>query len=233
MRIARSGRRSPAPWRRGAAGSRHPRPGPAGHERARRAPRPQGVPRGDVRPGHDLSAKSDVETKVTGLRLGATDFMAKPFAMAGGPRPLRGVLRIESLHEQLRRAQRPGGALRHRRADRPQEPAASTSGCTRSSAARAVRRSRVAHHDRRRSLQDRERPVRPPDGRAPCCARRRPSYASIRDDICCGYGGEEFAIMLEDPAGDGARGRRADPGARWGAKSTRSRRPRQAARRSV
>jgi diguanylate cyclase (GGDEF)-like protein len=53
-----------------------------------------------------LSVKSDLDSKVTGLRIGADDFLAKPFAEAEILARCAAMLRIKSLQDQLRAAQR-------------------------------------------------------------------------------------------------------------------------------
>jgi len=52
-----------------------------------------------------LSVKSDLDSKVTGLRIGADDFLAKPFAEAEILARCAAMLRIKSLQDQLRRTQ--------------------------------------------------------------------------------------------------------------------------------
>jgi diguanylate cyclase (GGDEF)-like protein len=53
-----------------------------------------------------LSVKSDLDSKVTGLRIGADDFLAKPFAEAEILARCAAMLRIKSLQDQLRATQR-------------------------------------------------------------------------------------------------------------------------------
>ncbi|HEY6003451.1 MAG TPA: diguanylate cyclase [Anaeromyxobacter sp.] len=53
-----------------------------------------------------LSVKSDIDTKVAGLRIGADDFLAKPFAEAEILARCAAMLRIKHLQEKLREAQR-------------------------------------------------------------------------------------------------------------------------------
>jgi diguanylate cyclase (GGDEF)-like protein len=53
-----------------------------------------------------LSVKSDLDTKVTGLRLGADDFLAKPFAEAEILARCAAMLRIKHLQERLREVQK-------------------------------------------------------------------------------------------------------------------------------
>ena len=51
-----------------------------------------------------LSVRSDLDSRVTGLRLGADDFLAKPFADAEIQARAAAMLRIKSLQDQLRAA---------------------------------------------------------------------------------------------------------------------------------
>jgi two-component system, cell cycle response regulator len=51
-----------------------------------------------------LSARSDLDSRVTGLRIGADDFLAKPFADAEVLARAGAMLRIKSLQDQLRAA---------------------------------------------------------------------------------------------------------------------------------
>jgi diguanylate cyclase (GGDEF)-like protein len=51
-----------------------------------------------------LSARSDLDSRVTGLRIGADDFLAKPFADAEVLARAGAMLRIKSLQDQLRNA---------------------------------------------------------------------------------------------------------------------------------
>ena len=53
-----------------------------------------------------LSVKSDLDSKVAGLRIGADDFLAKPFAEAEILARAAAMLRIKSLQDQLRGAQK-------------------------------------------------------------------------------------------------------------------------------
>jgi diguanylate cyclase (GGDEF)-like protein len=53
-----------------------------------------------------LSVKSDLDSKVTGLRIGADDFLAKPFAEAEILARCAAMLRIKTLQDQLRATQR-------------------------------------------------------------------------------------------------------------------------------
>jgi len=53
-----------------------------------------------------LSVKSDLDSKVTGLRIGADDFLAKPFAEAELLARCAAMLRIKVLQEEFRRAAR-------------------------------------------------------------------------------------------------------------------------------
>jgi diguanylate cyclase (GGDEF)-like protein len=53
-----------------------------------------------------LSVKADLDTKVTGLRIGADDFLAKPFAEAEILARCAAMLRIKHLQEKLHETQR-------------------------------------------------------------------------------------------------------------------------------
>jgi two-component system, cell cycle response regulator len=53
-----------------------------------------------------LSVKSDLDSKVAGLRIGADDFLAKPFAEAEILARCAAMLRIKDLQDQLHRTQR-------------------------------------------------------------------------------------------------------------------------------
>jgi diguanylate cyclase (GGDEF)-like protein len=53
-----------------------------------------------------LSVKSDIDSKVEGLRVGADDFIAKPFAEAEIVARCAAMLRIKSLQDQLRSTRR-------------------------------------------------------------------------------------------------------------------------------
>ena len=53
-----------------------------------------------------LSAKSDIDSKVRGLRIGADDFLAKPFAEAEILARAGAMLRIKRLQDELRSARR-------------------------------------------------------------------------------------------------------------------------------
>jgi diguanylate cyclase (GGDEF)-like protein len=53
-----------------------------------------------------LSVKSDVDSKVEGLRIGADDFIAKPFAEAEITARCAAMLRIKTLQDQLRSTRR-------------------------------------------------------------------------------------------------------------------------------
>src|SRR5512138_1166796 len=53
-----------------------------------------------------LSVKSDLDSKVAGLRIGADDFLAKPFAEAEILARCAAMLRIKNLQAKLRDAQR-------------------------------------------------------------------------------------------------------------------------------
>ena len=146
-----------------------------------------------------LSAKSDVETKVTGLRLGAADFMAKPFAMAEVLARCAGMLRIRSLHEQLRRAQRDleersvTDALTGLKNRRFFDERLYEEFCRAHRYADPVSLIMI-DVDHFKTVNDR---YGHPAGDAVLREAAAVVRASIRDpDICCRYGGEEFAVIL-------------------------------------
>jgi two-component system, cell cycle response regulator len=146
-----------------------------------------------------LSVKSDVDSKVTGLRIGADDFLAKPFAEAEILARCTAMLRIKSLQDQLRSTQK------------KLEEQSITDGLTglknrRLFDERLEEEFQRAHRyadpvslimidlDHFKQVNDRhghqmgDLVLR----EAAACIR-----ASIRDpDICARYGGEEFAVIL-------------------------------------
>jgi len=146
-----------------------------------------------------LSVKSDLDSKVAGLRIGADDFLAKPFAEAEILARCAAMLRIKTLQDQLRATQRKleeqsitdgltGLKNRRlfderldeefRRAQRYSDPVSLI----------------MVDLDHFKQVNDRlghqmgDVVLR----EAAACIR-----ASIRDpDICARYGGEEFAVIL-------------------------------------
>lgn len=146
-----------------------------------------------------LSAKCDVETRVTALRLGAADFLPKPFAMAEVLARCASMLRVKSLQDQLERAQRDLEersvtdaltGLKNRRFfdERLHEEFA-----------RAHRYADpvsliMVDLDHFKSVNDR---YGHPAGDAVLRGAAGVVRAAIRDpDVCCRYGGEEFGIIL-------------------------------------
>jgi diguanylate cyclase (GGDEF)-like protein len=146
-----------------------------------------------------LSSRCDVDTKVTGLRLGADDFLAKPFAEAEVLARCAAMLRIKSLQDQLRRAQRDLversvtdalTGLKNRRFfdERLQEEF-----CRAHRYADPVSLIMI-DLDHFKVVNDRHGH---PTGDAVLRDAAAVVRASIRDpDICCRYGGEEFAVIL-------------------------------------
>jgi diguanylate cyclase (GGDEF)-like protein len=146
-----------------------------------------------------LSVKADLDSKVTGLRIGADDFLAKPFAEAEILARCAAMLRIKSLQDQLRRAQR------------ELEERSVTDGLTGLKNRRFFderlpeefkRAQRYADPlslimvdlDHFKLVNDRHGH---PAGDLVLREAARHIRASIRDpDICARYGGEEFAIIL-------------------------------------
>jgi two-component system cell cycle response regulator len=146
-----------------------------------------------------LSVRSDVESKVTGLRIGADDFLAKPFAEAEILARCGAMLRIKNLQDQLRETQRKLReqaitdeltTLKNRRAfdERLQEE---------------FRRAEryvdpvsliMIDLDHFKRVNDR---FGHPYGDAVLRGAAEQLRASTREpDICARYGGEEFAVIL-------------------------------------
>jgi diguanylate cyclase (GGDEF)-like protein len=146
-----------------------------------------------------LSVKSDLDSKVTGLRIGADDFLSKPFAEAEILARCAAMLRIKSLQDQLRATQR------------KLEEQSITDGLT-GLKNRRLFDERLEEEFRRAQRYadpvslimidlDHFKQVNDRFGHqmgdlvlreAAACIR-----ASIRDpDICARYGGEEFAVIL-------------------------------------
>ncbi|BDG02187.1 diguanylate cyclase [Anaeromyxobacter oryzae] len=146
-----------------------------------------------------LSVKADLDSKVTGLRIGADDFLAKPFAEAEILARCAAMLRIKSLQDQLRETQRKLAeqaitdeltGLKNRRAfdERLQEEFR-----------RAQRYSDpvsliMIDLDHFKQVNDR---FGHPFGDVVLRGAAEQLCASTRDpDICARYGGEEFAVIL-------------------------------------
>jgi diguanylate cyclase (GGDEF)-like protein len=146
-----------------------------------------------------LSVKADLESRVAGLRIGADDFLAKPFADAEIQARSAAMLRIKSLQDQLRSAK---GQL---------EKLSVTDGLTglynhRHFEERLTEEFRRAQRyadpvslvmldlDHFKDVNDR---FGHPFGDRVLRETAQLLAASIRDpDICARYGGEEFAIIL-------------------------------------
>ena len=146
-----------------------------------------------------LSVKSDLDSKVAGLRIGADDFLSKPFAEAEILARCAAMLRIKSLQDQLRRTQRKLAeqaitdeltGLKNRRAfdERIVEEFR-----------RAQRYSDpvsliMVDLDHFKTVNDR---YGHPFGDVVLRGAAEQLRASTRDpDICARYGGEEFAVIL-------------------------------------
>jgi two-component system, cell cycle response regulator len=146
-----------------------------------------------------LSVKADIDTKVAGLRIGADDFLAKPFAEAEILARCAAMLRIKNLQEKLRDAQR-----------RLEEQSITD-------ALTGLKNRRFfderLHEEFRRAQRygdylslimidlDHFKAVNDKYGHPAGDGVLRDAAglirASIRDpDICCRYGGEEFAVIL-------------------------------------
>jgi diguanylate cyclase (GGDEF)-like protein len=146
-----------------------------------------------------LSAKSDLDSRVTGLRIGADDFLAKPFADAEVLARAGAMLRIKSLQDQLRAAKSQleklsvtdglTGLFNHRhfqerlheefrRAQRYSDPVSLM----------------MLDLDHFKSINDR---YGHPFGDVVLKGTADLLRHSVRDpDICSRYGGEEFAVIL-------------------------------------
>jgi diguanylate cyclase (GGDEF)-like protein len=146
-----------------------------------------------------LSVKSDLDSKVTGLRIGADDFLAKPFAEAEILARCAAMLRIKHLQERLREVQKKLEeqsatdaltGLRNRRFFDERLP-------------EEFRRAQrygdylsliMIDLDHFKDVNDR---YGHPAGDAVLREAAALIRASIRDpDICARYGGEEFAVIL-------------------------------------
>ncbi|ABS27764.1 diguanylate cyclase [Anaeromyxobacter sp. Fw109-5] len=146
-----------------------------------------------------LSAQCDVDTKVAGLRLGADDFLAKPFAEAEVLARCAAMLRIKSLQDQLRRAQRDleersvTDALTGLKNRRFFDERLNEEFCRAHRYADPVSLIMI-DLDHFKSVNDRHGH---PAGDAVLREAGAVVRKSIRDpDICCRYGGEEFAVIL-------------------------------------
>ena len=146
-----------------------------------------------------LSAKSDLDSRVTGLRIGADDFLAKPFAEAEVVARVGAMLRIKSLQDQLRAAKSQleklsvtdglTGLFNHRhfqerlheefrRAQRYSDPVSLM----------------MLDLDHFKSVNDE---FGHPFGDVVLKGTADLLRHSVRDpDICARYGGEEFAVIL-------------------------------------
>ncbi|WP_242392933.1 diguanylate cyclase [Anaeromyxobacter oryzisoli] len=146
-----------------------------------------------------LSVRSDLDSKVTGLRIGADDFLAKPFAEAEILARCAAMLRIKSLQDQLRETQRKLAeqaitddltGLKNRRAfdERLEEEFR-----------RAQRYADpvsliMIDLDHFKQVNDR---FGHPFGDVVLRGSAEQLRASTREpDICARYGGEEFAVIL-------------------------------------
>ncbi|MFL5299450.1 MAG: diguanylate cyclase [Anaeromyxobacteraceae bacterium] len=146
-----------------------------------------------------LSVKSDLDSRVAGLRIGADDFLAKPFADAEIQARAAAMLRIKSLQDQLRAAKV------------QLERLSATDGLTglynhrhfEERLAEEFRRSQrysdpvslmMLDLDHFKEVNDR---FGHPFGDRVLRETAELIRTSIRDpDICARYGGEEFAIIL-------------------------------------
>ena len=153
-----------------------------------------------------LSVKSDLDTKVAGLRIGADDFLAKPFAEAEILARCAAMLRIKQLQEKLREAQRK--LEDHQRKLEEQTITDALTGLKnrRFFDERLQEEFRRAQRygdylalimidlDHFKGVNDR---FGHPAGDSVLRETASLIRASIRDpDICARYGGEEFAVIL-------------------------------------
>ena len=146
-----------------------------------------------------LSVKSDLESRVAGLRIGADDFLAKPFADAEVLARAAAMLRIKALQDQLREAK---GKL---------QLASITDGLT------GLYNHRHFQDELRKELSRAQRHSDPvslimidldhfklvndqfghPFGDQVLKEAAALIRSTLRDhDICARYGGEEFAVIL-------------------------------------
>jgi two-component system, cell cycle response regulator len=146
-----------------------------------------------------LSVKSDLESRVAGLRIGADDFLAKPFADAEIQARAAAMLRIKLLQDQLRSAKSQleklsvtdglTGLYNHRHfEDRLREEFRR---CQRYSDPVSLLMMDLDHF---KDVNDR---YGHPFGDRVLRETAELLKASVREpDICSRYGGEEFAIIL-------------------------------------
>jgi len=146
-----------------------------------------------------LSVKSDLDSKVTGLRIGADDFLAKPFAEAEILARCAAMLRIKNLQDQLRRTQQKLAeqaitdeltGLKNRRAfdERLQEEFRRAQRYTDPVSLIMI------DLDHFKQVNDR---YGHPFGDVVLAGAAHQIRTSTRDpDICARYGGEEFAVIL-------------------------------------
>jgi two-component system, cell cycle response regulator len=154
-----------------------------------------------------LSVKADLDSRVAGLRMGADDFLAKPFAEAEVRARAGAMLRIKSLQDQLRAAKREceklsvtdglTGLYNHRHfEERLREE---FSRCQRYSAPLSLIMLDLDHF---KAVNDAHGH---PFGDRVLRETAELIATSIRDhDVCARYGGEEFAIVLPNTNLQGA-----------------------------
>jgi two-component system cell cycle response regulator len=146
-----------------------------------------------------LSVRSDLDSRVAGLRMGADDFLAKPYAEAEVRARAGAMLRIKSLQDQLRAAKRECERLsvtdgltglynRRHFGERLREE------FSRSQRYGAPLSLIMLDLDHFKALNDR---YGHPFGDRVLRETAELMSTSIRDhDICARYGGEEFTIVL-------------------------------------
>jgi two-component system, cell cycle response regulator len=153
-----------------------------------------------------LSVKSDLDSKVTGLRIGADDYLAKPFAEAEILARCAAMLRIKSLQDQLRETQAKLAAHAKRLAEEAITDELTGLKNRRAFDERLLEEFRRAQRyadpvslimidlDHFKSVNDR---FGHPFGDTVLRGAAEQLRASTRDpDICSRYGGEEFAVIL-------------------------------------
>ena len=168
-----------------------------GHERARRScgatrPRPH-------IPVVFLTARTTTEDVVEGLRLGAHDYLRKPFEPAELLARVSAALRVKRLQDELRHPQHGArGGEPHRRAHRAAQPSppAGAAAPAASAAARATA-TRVAvlmvDVDHFKRVNDRSATP----AATTCCAAiaLRLANACRAEDVAGRWGGEEFLVV--------------------------------------